>query len=727
VAIILSNKEKTFTLHTKNTTYQFKVVEYGFLLHTYYGVRTENTDFSYLIRCADRGFCGNPYDAGNDRTFSLDALPQEFPCGIGAGDYRLPALTLAAANGTGALDLRYKSHKITQGKYILPGLPATYEEEGDECETLAVALCDDALDLEVELLYGVFSEKDIITRAAVVTNKNGKDVKLENICSASLDFLHGDFDLIHFHGRHAFERELDRTKLTHNIQTISSSRGTSSHQHNPGIILADSNANEDNGDCYGLNLVYSGNFSANAERGQIDGIRVNIGATVQWTLRPKESFYAPEAVMSFSDKGLSKLSQNYHKFYRHNLCRGKYKLSPRPILINNWEATYFDFDDEKLLQIAESAKEIGADMLVMDDGWFGERADDSRGLGDWFVNENKIKGGLRPLVDKVNALGLKFGIWFEPEMVSEDSDMYRENRNWVLKIPGRPPVRGRNQLVLNMSLQSVRDYLFDSISKVLDSANVEYVKWDMNRSISDWHSPVLSSQQQCELPHRYMQGVYELLERLTAKYPNVLFEGCSGGGGRFDAGMLYYHPQIWCSDNTDAINRIKIQYGTSFFYPISTVGSHVSAVPNHQTGRNAPLETRSVVAMSGSYGFELDTAEMSEEEKRISRDQVELFKKYQSLIHNGLYYRLTNPYENKGFTAWQFVSEDQKETLLNAVKTDAEGNPKFIYIKLKGLNPDKIYTADGMEHSGAALMNAGLCISDLKGEYTARQFFFKGE
>ncbi|MDR1948648.1 MAG: alpha-galactosidase, partial [Spirochaetaceae bacterium] len=604
---------QTFTLHTKNTTYQFGVGKYGFLLHYYYGSRVEDQDMQYLIHSIDRGFSGNPYDAGADRAFSPDTLPLEYPA-AGAGDYRLAAIGVINGDGSRALDLRYQGYEILKGKYGIEGMPALYEESGGEAETLAVTLADPVSALEVKLLYGVFPDTDSITRTVVITNRGEGDIRLTRAMSMSLDFLYGDFDLIHFHGKHAMEREFERVPVMHGIQTLSSLRGTSSHQHNPGLILCGRDTTEAQGFCFGLNLVYSGSFTAGVEKDQIGLTRVSIGPggpDFCRLLRRGESFAAPEAVLSLSLSGFAELSHHFHRLYRHNLCRGAYKLSGRPVLINNWEATYFDFDGEKLINIAGQAVDLGLDMLVMDDGWFGSRDNDTRGLGDWFVNEAKLKTSLKNLVEEVNRLGLKFGIWFEPEMVNEDSALYREHPDWVLRIPSRNPVRSRYQLVLDMSREAVRNYLYDSICAVLDSANIEYVKWDMNRSISDWYSPLLSAGQQGELPHRYVLGLYELLGRITTRYPRILFEGCSGGGGRFDPGMLYYHPQIWCSDNTDAIERLKIQYGTSFFYPISTVGSHVSAVPNHQTGRTTPMETRGIVAMSGSFGLELDPAKMT--------------------------------------------------------------------------------------------------------------------
>jgi len=729
MSVTFDSETKVFTIHTKSSTYQFMVGSHGFLFHLYYGSRIEGQSMAYLLHFADRGFCPNPNDAENDRTFSTDFLPMEYPT-VGVGDYRKPAADVINLDGSRVLDLRYKSHEIKKGKYAVDGMPSSYEEIKGEAQTLEVVLLDAVTSIEVRLLYGVFAEKDIITRAVIFRNCNSNDVHIKTAASFSMDFTHGDYDLIHFHGRHCMERESERVPVMRGVHSLTSGRGTSSHQQNPGFILAERDTNEDHGDCWGFNLVYSGSFGANIERDQTGGTRVSLGLGgdgFHWTLHAGESFSTPEAVMSFSNQGLGVLSHNFHKAVRRNICRGKYSLSSRPVLINNWEATYMDFTGEKLLQIAESAKAIGADMLVMDDGWFGNRYDDNRALGDWTVNEKKLGCSLGKLAEDINNIGLKFGIWFEPEMISEDSDLYRERTDWALHIPGRKPVRGRNQLVLDMSREDVRGYLFRRICAVLDSANIEYVKWDMNRSITDWYSPLLSGIQQSELPHRYVLGLYDLMKKLTERYPHILFEGCSGGGGRFDLGMLCYQPQIWCSDNTDAINRLKIQYGTSFFYPVSSVGSHVSASPNHQTGRSCPLKTRAAVAMAGSFGYELDVTKMTDEEKDEALVFTEQYRQYQNLIYNGLYYRLKSPYDNSGITAWQIAAEDGSESLLTVVGTEPQGNPLCVYVRLKGLSADKIYSMNGDTYTGAALMNAGFKIPPMRGDYPVGLFYFKIE
>lgn len=525
------------------------------------------------------------------------------------------------------------------------------------------------------------------------------------------------------------ERQMERCELIHGIEEFSSSRGTSSHQQNPTILLCEKECTETSGFCVGAALMYSGGFQTQIEKDQLKQVRVVMGInpeTFSWKLNASERFNTPEVILSCSMEGTAKLSQQFHKIIRHNVCRGKYQLSQRSILINNWEATYFDFDEKKILDIAKEASKIGIDMFVLDDGWFGKRDSDNSGLGDWYVNENKIKGGLANLISKINDLGMKFGIWFEPEMVSEDSDLYREHPEWAIKIPGRNPMRSRYQLVLDMSNPEVIEYLYNSISDILKNNNIEYVKWDMNRSISDWYSTCLPSSRQGEQPHRYILGLYELLGRLITDFPHILFEGCSGGGGRFDAGMLYYSPQIWCSDNTDAHERTFIQYGTSFFYPISTVGSHVSAVPNHQTGRITSLDTRGIVAMAGSFGYELDLSTLTEEEKETMKEQVKKYRQYQLLIHNGDYYRLTNPH-NSRIAAWQWNDNTNGNVLVQGVVFRAVANMVRDKIKLMGVDALAKYKLKGTGeiYSGMALMTGGILIPRTTGDDAAFELFFE--
>lgn len=718
----ISCNNQIFSLHTKHSTYQMKV-DRDFLIHTYYGPYVGDSDMSYLARCIDRGFSGNP-DGITDKGYSLDTQLLEYPS-YGTGDFRNDCLRVAYADGSQVTDLKYVSHEIKEGKYGLEGLPAMYQGE-ENVQTLEVVLQDVYKKLEVILYYGVFENLDVITRACKIVNKGEDKVNLLRAYSMCLDFNNKDMDFVHFYGRHAMERIMERTPLHHGIQSVGSRRGFSSHQHNPFVVLCAHDAGEDHGNCYGASFVYSGNFAAEAEVTQADCTRMTMGihdAQFQFELQPQESFTAPEVMLSFSSEGLGTLSRNYHKAIRYHICRGKYKTARRPILINNWEATYFNFNTEKLLDIAREAKKLGIEMLVMDDGWFGKREDDVSGLGDWFVNEKKLGGKLKDLVDGVNEIGLKFGIWFEPEMISEDSDLYRAHPDWALKIPGRAPTRGRQQLVLDFSREDVRTYIFDRMCEILESSDIEYVKWDANRHLTDVWSALLPAERQGEVFHRFILGLYDFLEKITQRFPNVLFEGCSGGGGRFDAGMMYYHPQIWCSDDTDAVERLEIQYGTSFAYPVSTMGAHVSVCPNHQTGRSVSMKTRGVVAMSGTFGYELDITKLSEEDKQTVKEQIEAFKKYYDLIQNGDYYRLTDDGRKSPFVAWEFVSADKKEALLNVVVLRTKANPILNTVYARGLEADMMYQVEGSQEkfSGAALMNGGYPIPVMGDDYQAVQ------
>mgnify|MGYP000585860569 FL=1 len=710
-------KDKIFNLETENTLYQMKVDRFGVLNHLWYGEKTDCC-MDYLLDYPDAGFSGNIYEAENERTYSLNTLPQEYSTS-GVGDFRISAISVTHEDGSNALDLRVREYQIKKGKYEIPGLPAVYAKE-DEAETLEITLKDTATEAEVILKYGVFEKEDVITRSVVVKNSGKTPIVINKVHSMCLDIPYGDWEWMHFYGRHTMERQAERVPVLHGISESSSSRGTSSHHQNPAVLLCEKDCTETNGHCIGAALMYSGGFQAQVEKDQLEQVRLVMGIhpdTFEWTLEAGEAFYTPEVILSCSTTGFAKLSQNFHHIIRNHVCRGKYQLSSRPALINNWEATYFDFNEEKILNIARQASKLGIDMMVLDDGWFGKRDGDCSGLGDWFVNEKKLNGGLKALVEKINAMGMKFGLWFEPEMVSEDSDLYRNHPDWAIQIPGRKPMRSRYQLVLDMSNPEVVDYLYGVMSAILRENHIEYVKWDMNRSISDWYTATLSRGRQMEMPHRYVLGLYELLEKLTSEFPDVLFEGCSGGGGRFDAGMMYYCPQIWCSDDTDAHERTFIQYGTSFFYPTSTVGSHVSAVPNHQTGRITSIETRGVVAMAGSFGYELDLNQLSEEEKAVVAKQVTHYKEYQSLIYNGDYYRLANPFED-GMSAWSWISEDKKTILVQGVLFRAKPNVLRKTLRLMGLEAKKNYKIAGTEevYTGVALMSGGVLLQRAVGD-----------
>ena len=712
MAVRFDEKKNLFTLQTLDSTYQMKVDDHGVLLHTYYGAAADETDFSYLIGPEDRGFSGQPGDEKKNRTYSMDYYPLEYPV-QGNGDFRVKALKAGFEGEVPALDLRFVSYEQGKGKYSLPGLPALFEAEAEEAETLKITLKDWVEEIYVTLFYGIFEKKNIITRAASIENRSGKNVVLKRTLSLGLDFLEGDMDLIHFYGKHAGERQFERRNLPHGITEISSSRGTSSHHHNPFVILCDRDTTEDFGNAYGISFIYSGGFRIQMEKDQVDGIRLVCGIDDEeflWKLAPGESFVTPEAALSYSENGLTALSDQFQKAYHANLIRSPWKDKKRPTLVNNWEATYFGFDAEKLLKIAGEAADLGLDMLVLDDGWFGKRDDDNSGLGDWFVNEKKLGCTMKELVDRVNALGLKFGIWLEPEMVSEDSELYRMHPDWVLQIPGREPNRSRNQLVLDLSRKEVREYMKKFINDTLSCANISYVKWDMNRSMDNVYSAADPTLSQGAVRHKYVLGLYEVMEDMLTRHPDLLLEGCSGGGGRFDAGMLYYAPQIWCSDNTDAIERLRIHYGTSFGYPMSSVSAHVSVCPNHQNGRVTPFKTRGICAMQGSFGYELDLSKLSEEDKAEARRQITVYNENWELFQSGSYYRLNSPMENHDYTAWSYVSKDQRKASLSVIYTDLHGNPKPVRVKLKGLKKDASYDVDGTVYTGAALMRGGLLI-----------------
>ena len=747
MSIVFDEKSKLFSLMTVNTEYQIKINELGMVLHTYYGKRVSGFDMGYLIKELDRGFSGNPYEYRNRRGISADTLPQEYSTD-GAGDYRVSALSLILSNGSRTVDLRYKSHEIITGRDELKGLPYVRAEK-DKVDTLKIYLEDKVAHLLVVLSYQVFEEKDIISRYSVIRNESGGDIFLNKAASACLDLMGKDLDLIYFHGRHAFERQPERCRVGHEIHRISSKRGTSSHHNNPFVILCDRNTDEWQGESYGIMLMYSGEHAEEVEKDQAGTIRVVSGISDDhflWKLCEGEEFVTPEVMLAFTDNGLSELSLRFHRIIRENVCPKEFRDIKRPVLINNWEGTYFDFDDEKIIGIADSAKEAGCEMLVLDDGWFGARNDDHAGLGDWVVNRDKLKKGMDAIAVHVESLGMKFGLWFEPEMVNEDSDLYRAHPDWALTDPGRKPVMARDQLVLDMSRSEVIDYLYESISAVLRSAKISYIKWDFNRSLSNVFSGGLPADRQGEVAHRFVLGSYRLMERLRDSFPDVMIEGCSGGGGRFDAGILFYSPQIWCSDNTEAINRLKIQKGTTYGYPVSTIGSHVSASPNHQTGREVPLMTRAIVAMAGTFGYELDPRTLSADEKIMIRRQIDFFNRYYDLIQRGMYLRLSDELDEEYYTSWGFVSEDKSEALLNLVVTDVRANPEVIYVRMRNLDPEAMYEVDncisscekvpendvgekadviGQVFSGAALMNAGYAFDPVFGSYPAIQLHFR--
>ncbi len=711
-----------FHLQSEGMSYLIQIVE-GHPAHVYWGARLrDDADLTQMLQLQERAFAPNPIPS--KRSITLDTLPQEYPQ-YGTSDFRGPAYQVQLDNGTRITELIYHSYRITPGKPALQGLPHVYTESDAEAETLELFLRDPS-GLEVVLRYTVFSQHDVVVRSTSFNNLGSESIRLEHAASASIDFPDSDYDWLQLAGSWTRERHVQRRALAQGGTRIESRRGASSHQLNPFAAILRRGADEQQGEVYGFSLVYSGSFAAEAEVDQFATTRVSIGINpfdFSWLLQAGEHFQTPEAVMVYSNNGLGGMSRTYHRLYRSRLCRGVHRDKERPILINNWEATYFNFTADKIESIARDASELGIELFVLDDGWFGKRDTDNSSLGDWFVDKNKLPGGLEDLADRVNKLDLQFGLWVEPEMVSPDSELYRAHPDWCLHVPDRRRTEGRQQLVLDMSRTDVRDYLFETLSGVFSSAPISYVKWDMNRHMTEIGSALLPPERQKETAHRYMLGLYELLERITSTFPNILFESCSGGGGRFDPGMLYYMPQTWTSDDTDAVERLKIQYGTSLVYPVSTMGAHVSAIPNHQVGRSVPLEMRGDVAMSGNFGYELDLTKLSEEEKELVKQQVAFYKTYRALIQQGELYRLKSPFEGNE-TAWMFVSADQREAIVFYFQVLAEPYAPLRWLKLQGLAAELNYRVGDTDTAfgGDRLMQHGLSLQGLHGDFASRVF-----
>ena len=715
-------QQRIYKLDTPHTSYIMAVVdEENFLGHVYYGERLEDYDLTYLLRTKEAPFV--PSENGRDRCSFMDCFPTEY-AGHGVGDYRDGCICVRSKGGHSGINLTVVSHDIYDGKKKLEGLPATFGGE-KECSTLEIYCEDAVLGLKATLMYTVFEDVDAIARSIKVTNVSGEEIYLTRVLSACLDMDNKAFERITLHGSWARERRIQRQKVGYGRYAVSSLRGEPGHQEHPFMALVTEGASQDAGEVYAMNLVYSGNFMVQEEMSQFDSVRMAIGINPDdfcWKLNPQESFQAPEAVLVYSAEGIGGMTRSFHDLYRKHLIRSPYKDKKRPILINNWEATYFDFDADKLIGIAKQASELGIEMLVMDDGWFGRRNNDDCALGDWQVNEEKLKGGLEYLVAEVNKLGMKFGIWFEPEMISPDSDLYRAHPDWAIAIPNRTPAMARQQYVLDLTRKEVRDYAYECVSKILRSANIEYVKWDMNRPLSDIGSMGLPAEQQGELYHRYVLALYEMQERLITEFPTLLLENCSGGGARFDAGMLYYSPQIWCSDDTDAVERLMIQEGTALIYPLSTMGAHVSDCPNHAVGRVTPFETRGYVALAGTFGYELDVTKIPEEDREMIPKQVAMYHKYNDLVREGDYYRIASYGENQGYDCYEVVSKDKKEALVTYVQVLSRPNFHSRRVCLKGLDAGTKYRVEGMDgiYRGDTLMKAGIQIENMQGDFKGK-------
>lgn len=695
MGISYDERRRLFHLQTPNVSYVFQLIGDGVPVHLYWGRKIRDVAPERLHRRVQRHL---PVSDPKDRSISHDALLLEFP-GYGTGDFRHPAYHVQLADGSTAVEMLYESHRIFRGKPALDGLPATYAESDDEAETLELVLANRYAGLKAVVRYTVFERHDAIARSVQFVNESGRAIRLLAALSASVDFPDSDYELLQLSGAWLRERHIERRRLVPGMQGIESRRGASSHQQNPFLAMLSPGADEDHGDVYAFSLVYSGSFTAQAEVEQFGTTRVSIGINpfdFSWLLEPGASFQTPEAVLVYSSAGLGAMSRTFHRLYRTRLCRGVHRDRPRPVLINNWEGTYFDFTEDKLLAIAEAARGLGIELFVLDDGWFGRRDDDTSSLGDWKVNERKLPGGLRRLAERVNEKGLRFGLWIEPEMVSPDSDLYRRHPDWCLHVPDRRRTEWRNQLVLDFSREDVCNAVADMIADVLRSAPISYVKWDMNRNMTEIGSAHWPPERQREVAHRYMLGLYRVLERLVSEFPHVLFESCASGGGRFDPGMLYYMPQTWTSDNSDAVSRLKIQYGTSLVYPAVSMGAHVSAVPNHQVGRMTSLDMRAHVAMAGNFGYELDAATMSEEEKDRVREHVRIYKDIREIVQFGDLYRLLSPFEGNE-AAWMYVKEDRSEAVVFYYSVLAEANGPLHRLRLKGLDPDADYTLEAMD------------------------------
>ena len=712
--IIYNEKTREFHLYNQEISYIIKILDNDQPGQLYYGKRlTHKEDFSHLFEYAMRDM--SPYAFEGNSTFSLENIKQEYPT-FGCGDMRFPAYEIERENGSHVVEFVYKEHKIYNGKPKLEGLPATYVESDDEAQTLELVLEDASIGTKIILLYTIYEAFPVITRSVRFECDSDEKITLLSAMSACVDLPDKDYEMIDLAGVWARERHVRRHKLDYGIQSIYSMRGCSSYQFNPFLALARENADEFQGQVYGFSLVYSGNFLAQTEVDNYDTARVLMGIHpngFKWTLEKGESFQTPEMVMVYSEAGLNGMSQTFHKLYRTRLARGTWRDKVRPILINSWEAFYFDFDAPKLLGLADVAADLGMELFVLDDGWFGKRDDSTSSLGDWYPNEEKLKGTLKELAEKINAKGLKFGLWIEPEMTNKDSDLYRAHPDWILAEQGKRICHSRTQYVLDFSKKEVREYIGDMLENLLAEVPVSYIKWDMNRTFSEVFSNGNDREYQGKVCHKYILGVYELYERLTSRFPHVLFESCASGGARFDPGMLYYAPQGWTSDDTDAIERLKIQYGTSMVYPVSCMGSHVSASPNHQTNRVTPLETRADVAYFGTFGYELDLLKLGEEDKAEIRRQIAFMKEKRDLIQKGTFYRLKSPFEGNE-TAWMIVSEDQKKALVGYYRVMQPVNVGFKRLKLKGLKEDTCYKVSGYAYDcyGDELMQVGMILSD---------------
>ncbi len=716
--ITYNEKSREFHLYNNKISYLIKILANEQLGQLYFGKRIPNREnHDYLVENTYRPVTSYVFD--DDYSFSLGNVKQEYPA-YGTTDQRRPALDVKQPNGSRITDFKYVSHKIYAGKRKLTGLPATYVENESEATTLEINLYDELIQVTLCLQYTIFENSAAIARSVKFSNDSDQKYQLKTALSLNLDLPDANYEWLQFSGAWGRERHLHKTPLRPGIQAINSARGASSHMQNPFVILKRPFTTEEQGEALGVSFVYSGNFLAQVEVDEYSVTRLQIGIDpfqFSWCLKPNETFQTPEAILAYTSEGLNQLSQTFQKLYTTRLARGYWRDKERPILINNWEATYFDFTEEKLLSIAKKAKELGIELFVLDDGWFGERTKETAGLGDWYVNRNRLKNGISGLSRKIHDLGMMFGLWLEPEMVNKDSDLYRKHPDYIIETPKRHASHGRKQYVLDFSRKEVVDNIYEQLVKILDEDEIDYIKWDMNRNITECYSIAYPPEQQGEIMHRYILGVYNLYERLIERYPKILFESCASGGGRFDAGMLYYAPQAWTSDDSDAIERLKIQYGTSFGYPQSMMGAHVSASPNEQLGRNTPLKIRGDVAFFGAFGYELDLDKLSSTELASIKKQIELMKKYRSIFQYGTFYRIKSPFEGN-IVSWMVVSEDKSQAIVGYYKILNDVNCEYRRLYLPGLEADTLYNVQEElgsylgNFTGDELANIGLVTTD---------------
>lgn len=718
MSIIVNQTKDVFHLQTDHTSYIFRVMENGELGQIYYGKKIHPKE-QYNNLITRELHDATPAWTEETPDFQPELLKQEY-ASLGKGDYRYPAFQLTQSSGSRISEFKYQTYNVEDGKKRLSDLPSTFDDTNDDAQTLTISLVDQITGIKLELSYAIFPHQDVIIRSSKFVNETDGNAVIDAAYSAQLDLPDSNYDLVQFSGTWARERHLFRNKLRPGIQCVNSLRTASSHQENPFVMLARPDTDNDQGEVLGFNLIYSGNFNDSIEVDQFDVSRVLIGINPDefaWNLKSGESFQTPEAVLSYSDSGMNQLSQQLGDFYTDHLVNPTFAKKERPILINNWEATYFDFDEDKLMTIVKQAHELGIEMFVLDDGWFGKHNDDTTSLGDWFVDNDKFPNGLNHFSQQVHNIGMKFGLWFEPEMISMTSKLYDEHPDWMIGDPKAQLIPSRHQFVLDMAKPEVVDYLFEKIDQVISDTDLDYIKWDMNRNITDMFSLHLDSAHQLELGHRYIKGVYQLYDRLIKAHPDVLFESCASGGGRFDLGLMYYAPQAWTSDDTDAIERLKIQYGTSYGYPLSMMGAHVSAVPNDQTGRITPLETRGTIAYFGDLGYELDITKMTKEELVQVQGQVDFYQRYRKLFQFGKFYRIDDPFEKDGnITSWEVVSPDKKQAIVGRYQILNHPNAPYQRQYFRGLDPDKQYTVNHTSETfwGDELMSAGYFVPRVK-------------